>query len=137
MRLSIIAATAALAFTPLALPGCSLVGGGSTSASVNMASLDADVKKAAAGYKLFLDGSTLYMEQARCGPATKAPPFCSDQDFIDSTLVPTRNTIGAAVRTAINAVRTMPDNPSRAEVYVRAATAAVNSTPAILKALGR
>lgn len=115
----------------LILAACATTGSGSQ--PVNMVELSKKSAQARVAYLGFLDLATVYMRRPRCGGAVI---ICSDQSFIDSTLVPTRIAFGEATKASEAAVARVGENPSLVAVLVEAAVSASKAAAEITAKIG-
>lgn len=104
--------------------------GGSTLVELSKKSAQARV-----AYLGFLNLATVYMARPRCGAPT-SPVLCSSQDFIDSTVVPTRIAFGEATKASEAAVVRVGENPALVTVLVEAATASAKAATVIASKIG-
>lgn len=113
----------------LVLAGCA----SSPSSTVDMTSLSKKSAQARTAYLGFLGLANTYMARPRCGGAVV---LCSDQGFIDSTLVPTRVAFGEATKASEAAVVRVGENPTLVVVLVEAAEASAKAAAVIVPKIG-
>lgn len=118
----------------LLLGGCAASNTGSSS-TVNMVELSKKSAQARVGYLGFLNLANVYMARPRCGAPT-SPILCSSQDFIDSTVVPTRVAFGEATKASEAAVVRVGENPSLVIVLVEAAVSSSKAAAVIATKIG-
>ncbi len=117
------------------IAACAILAGCASVQPVNMTELSKKSAQARVGYLGFLNLANIYMARPRCG-ATTSPILCSSQEFIDSTVVPTRIAFGEATKASEAAVVRVGENPSLVVVLVEAAVASSNAAAVITTKIG-